>query len=337
MQVSGCLLDSTLVCCSINCFCSLFIRWGTAPSASSNKCMCMYIHISIGLRVPTGPRRILLWTFRVQTLRRLLLPGHAAKRQRSRLDVVIADYASKQDLKVASKGVNYCVHLVGILKETPDSTYENAHEDSCQALTEALQGGSVAHISYVSIVGALETATNRCLKSKSIAGDMLLKSTTKTMVLRVPMVLGEGDYASYALRRNALKSLNFLFRPSSMDQPLYAGDVVRAIKAGAVKELEGAYDLVGPEPLSRRDLIKRTASMLGRRTKVVGLPIALGLILSGLLEKLFSNPPVTRSMLEVLDHDDNMDTSHTEELLKISPLVSLDAMLEKILNTHERP
>ena len=68
---------------------------------------------------------------------------------------------------------------------------------------------------------------------------MLLKSTTKTMVLRVPMVLGEGDYASYALRRNALKSLNFLFRPSSMDQPLYAGDVVRAIKAGAVEELEG--------------------------------------------------------------------------------------------------
>ena len=42
-------------------------------------------------------------------------------------------------------------------------------------------------------------------------------------------------------------------------------------------------------------------------------------------------------MLEVLDHDDNMDTSHTEELLKISPLVSLDAMLEKILNTHEGP
>ena len=76
--------------------------------------------------------------------------------------------------------------------------------------------------------------------------------------------------------------------------------------------------------------------MLGRRTKVVGLPIALGLMLAGLLEKLFANPPVTRSMLEVLDHDDNMDTSRTEELLKISPLVSLDAMLEKILSTHQR-
>ena len=77
--------------------------------------------------------------------------------------------------------------------------------------------------------------------------------------------------------------------------------------------------------------------MLGKRTKVVGLPIALGLMVAGLLEKLFPNPPVTRSMLEVLDHDDNMDTSHTEELLKITPLVSLDAMLEKILNTDERP
>ena len=35
--------------------------------------------------------------------------------QRSRLDVVIADYASKQDLEAAADGVNYCVHLVGIL------------------------------------------------------------------------------------------------------------------------------------------------------------------------------------------------------------------------------
>ena len=53
------------------------------------KHICMYIHVYIGLRVPTGPRRILLWTFRVQTLRRLLLPGHAAKRQRSRLNVML--------------------------------------------------------------------------------------------------------------------------------------------------------------------------------------------------------------------------------------------------------
>ena len=189
--------------------------------------------------------------------------------QRSRIEVVIADYTSKQDLQAASEGVNYCVHLVGVLKETPDSSYEKAHEGSCHALTEALQGGSVSHISYVSIVGALESATNRCLKSKSIAGDTLLNSTTKAIVLRVPMVLGEGDYASYALRRNALNSLNLLFRPSSMDQPLYAGDVVRAIKAAASKELDGSYDLVGPEPLSRRDLIKRAASVLGRRTQVI--------------------------------------------------------------------
>ena len=252
--------------------------------------------------------------------------------QRSRLEVVIADYTSKQDLQVASEGVNYCVHLVGILKETPDSSYEKAHEDSCHALTEALQGGSVSHISYVSIVGALESATNHCLKSKSIAGDTLLNSTTKAMVLRVPMVLGEGDYASYALRRNAVNSLNLLFRPSSMDQPLYAGDVIRAIKAAASKELDGSYDLVGPEPLSRRDLIKRAASVLGRRTQVIGLPIALGLFLAGLLEKLSSNPPLTRSMLEVLDHDDDMDTTRTEELLQISPLVSVDTMLERVLS-----
>ena len=39
------------------------------------------------------------------------------------------------------------------------------------------------------------------------------------------MVLGEDDYASYALKKNALSKLNFTFRKSSLEQPIYAGDI----------------------------------------------------------------------------------------------------------------
>ena len=61
---------------------------------------------------------------------------------------------------------------------------------------------------------------------------MLIQAATPALVLRVPMVLGEGDYASAALGRRARKSWNVLLRGASYEQPIYADDVTHAIVAG---------------------------------------------------------------------------------------------------------
>ena len=84
------------------------------------------------------------------------------------------------------------------------------------------------------------------------------------------MVLGEQDYASTALYYRAIKPWSLAFRASSLEQPIYAGDVLKAIRLVCQQKLSGSFDLAGPEVLTREMLVQRAARLLG--------PVTLSLI-----------------------------------------------------------
>lgn len=271
----------------------------------------------------------------LQTLQRLKSPrGDLSEVDCARLSVVVADYTNVAQLQGAAQGCDKAVHLVGILKATTFATYQAAHEDSCLALVEALAATSVEHITYLSIVGSRPDASNACLASKGQAEAILAAGGPSACTLRVPMVLGEGDYASGALRRRATGNNGFVFRGESLEQPIYAGDVVNAICAASTQQLEGGYDLGGPECLTRKQLYQRGADLFANTPIFVSLPIGLGYVVAGVLEQFLGNPPITTAMLGVLDHDDNIDSEPTMKLLGMEKLTSLDAMLEAVLAAH---
>lgn len=242
-------------------------------------------------------------------------------------DVRIVDYSDDEGLRGACAGCTAIVHLVGIIKEGARATYASAHEESTQTLLSAATHAGVGRIVYLSILGASEGSPNACLASKARAESILLESTIPTLVIRVPMVLGEGDYASVALLAKAQRAVAFTFRAASLEQPIYAGDVVEAILAGLRPDgPTGMFELAGPQALTRRALIS-TASQAGTRT--VSLPLAFGVALAWLLERMSRNPPVTPAMLGVLDHDDDIDPRPGAEALGIR-LTGLAEMLARV-------
>ena len=268
----------------------------------------------------------------LQTLRQLTSPeGDLSEADSARLSLVVADYTNVAQLQAAAQGCDRAVHLVGILKATAFATYQAAHEDSCAALVEALATSSVKHITYLSIVGSKPDAANACLASKGQAEAILAAGGPGACTLRVPMVLGEGDYASGALRRRASGKNGFVFRGESLEQPIYAGDVVSAICAASTQQLEGGYDLGGPECLTRKELYQRGADLFANTPIFVSLPIGLGYLVAGALEQFLGNPPITTAMLGVLDHDDNIDPEPTMKLLGMEKLTPLDDMLKAVL------
>ncbi len=242
----------------------------------------------------------------------------------------IINYSDAKALAPLVAGTYAVVHLVGIIRETPHNRYIDAHESTCSALVEAARSAGVSpHIVYVSILGSSATHGNACLRSKGTAERTLLDSGLPVTVLQVPMVLGEGDFATFALRKKALSRLCFGFRLSSLEQPIYAGDVVNAIESALNKSL-GRLLLAGPESLPRSALIQRAGKTLGEKPQAMSLPIGLGRVVVGLLERLSPHPPMTRAMLDVLDHDDHIDPSPAARQLGIS-LTSLDETLRLVL------
>ena len=258
------------------------------------------------------------------------LAGHA--------DVRVVDYADRAALASACAGCEAIVHLVGIIREGAHASFHDAHEAPAEALARAAGDAGASRIVYLSILGADPGSSNACLASRAHTEAILADSGIPTVSLRVPMVLGEDDYAAAALFRNAraARRLAFTFRAGSMEQPIYAGDVVSAIGAALSENLApGTLELAGPLALSRRDLIAAAAKALGTEpAHVLSLPLWLGQALAWTLERLAANPPLTRAMLGVLDHDDDIDPTPAAEALGIH-LTPLAETLQLVLPAPE--
>ncbi|HIG40820.1 MAG TPA: NAD-dependent epimerase/dehydratase family protein [Gammaproteobacteria bacterium] len=258
-------------------------------------------------------------------------PAQVKLRQRfPTLEIQIVQYTDANQLGEALKGCDVVVHLVGIIKESKNSKFVEAHETSCEALVLAAAASSIQRIVYMSIVGTGVDSNNACLKSKARAEAILQECDIPAVIIKVPMVLGEGDFASFALRKNALSRFAFTFRANSLEQPIYAGDVIKAIASAIGKsDIAETVNLAGMESVTRKQLIQRAAGILHSSPVVVSLPISLGLSIAGLLEQL-PNAPLSRAMLGVLDHDDNIDVADgcTEVGLELTPL---DETLGKVL------
>ena len=226
-------------------------------------------------------------------------------------EIRVVDYADAAGLAEVARGCTHAVHFVGILKESRTSRYVDAHERSCEALARAADAADLRRIVYPSILGARPDSPNACLASKGRAERILLDARVPALVLRVPMVLGEDDHAALALRARVRSRRALLVRGgASLEQPIYAGDVIEAIVRGidAPGLDDVALDLAGPESLSHRALVARAAALLGSRApRVIPLPRAVAFAGAWLAERLLAEAPVTRAMLGVLDHDDDID------------------------------
>ena len=274
-----------------------------------------------------GRRLLAAATAKSWTTRAIVRSERAATQVAGHPDVRIVDYGDIAGLTDACANCDAIVHLVGIIEEGGGATYRSAHVEATQALLEAATNAAVKRIVYLSILGAEAGSRNRCLASKAEAESILARGPIPSLVLRVPMVLGEGDYAAASLLKNARKSVALTFRAGSMEQPIYAGDVVEAVFAGLAADAPtGVLELAGPQSLPRSELIE-VASAVGTRT--VSLPVEVGYGLAALLGTFSRNPPLTADMLGVLDHDDDIDPEPAANALGIR-LTGLTETLARI-------
>lgn len=226
----------------------------------------------------------------------------------------VLDYADVAALAEVMQGCAAAINLVGIIKESRANGFEQAHEHTAQALVAAAAQAGLARILQLSIIGATPRSSNACLASKGRADVLLMRGATPALVLRLPMVLGEGDYASFALAKRAKADYALTFRAGSLEQPIYAGDVVQALLNALSIPLPAteALDLGGPTSLSRRALTELAASVMGRTApSIISLPMSIGMSMAAIMELIArvagGTAPVTRAMLGVLDHDDAID------------------------------
>ena len=253
-------------------------------------------------------------------------------------EVVIGDYTDAEAMSRAVDGCARIVHLVGIIKETRNALYTDAHESTCRILADTASKAGASRIVYLSIFGAGPDSSNACLASKGQAEQILLNGEVPVTVLRVPMVIGPEDFASAALRGSARSRVALLVNGGrTMQQPIDSRDVVSAIVAALDDRSQEmhALDLGGPERITQKALVQRVAKLHGRRPLILPVPLAASRAFAGLMEKVAASPPITRAMLEVLEQDDRIDEAAACQRLGLT-LTPLDDTLREFVGPEGR-
>ncbi len=148
-------------------------------------------------------------------------------------------------------------------------------------------------------------ATSRHLKSRLATGATLRSGSVPTVELQATMVVGGGS-ESFRIVRDLAARLPIMLLPrwlESRSQPVAIADVVAAITHALSMPLDGSAVLAvpGPESLSGRDMILRTAKALGHNPKVFGLPLVTPRLSSYWIRWVTrANPQVATELVEGL-------------------------------------
>ena len=135
---------------------------------------------------------------------------------------------------------------------------------------EAARAAGVERVIYLGGLGD-DTASEH-LRSRHEVADLLRQRVPGFVYVRAAMVVGPGS-ASFEMLRYLVQRLPVMIGPRWLDtrsQPVAVADVVRALAALAERDdAPGEVQLGGADVLTYREMIERTATVLGRRKPTV--------------------------------------------------------------------
>lgn len=236
------------------------------------------------------------------------------------VDVVIAALEDPLDARVL-EGCDVLVNLVGIAHAADAHAFERVHVDIVRRLLDAAQEGGVGRFVHVSVTDVPGT-TGPYVESKRRGEQVVRSSALDWTILRPSMVYGEGDVAL----RNVIDGVRTAAvfpvpagRTGSL-QPVDVQDVAAAIErtlGGEVGRRE-TIDVVGPEHLDVRALVRRVGEALELPVRVMPLPRSCMWIAATIMELALSRPPLTRAQLGMLTSGLHGDPDATGRVLGVS-------------------
>jgi NADH dehydrogenase len=246
------------------------------------------------------------------------------------------DYDDREGLASALRGSSCVVHLAGILFESPATTYQTANVAATEAVVDASRRAGVGRLVLVSVLGADPASTNRYLRSKGRAEQIVAESGLSAAIIRTPILLGPGMAAARAIVGAASqRKVTLLGGGRHSIRPLDVDDLSRAIlrcceRAGAGTAI---YELVGPEPAAYRDVIARTAALLGHDVSIRSVPVwlaRLGAAVAGWTRRGGMTPTVIDVITSNEDVHENADVA-----LGVT-LTPLATTIEKLLTAETK-
>jgi uncharacterized protein YbjT (DUF2867 family) len=189
--------------------------------------------------------------------------ARASRLEGGQVELVRGDAGGSEDLYQALSGVEAMVHVAGI--------------EYAPQVVEAVRRAGVGRVVVVSSTSAHSAYESRS-GPKRLMEKLVRESGLDYTIVRPSMIYGS------ELDKNVHRLLRFLDRSpifpifgsgKNLWQPVYYEDCAKGVYEALVRPaaVGQSYDLPGAEPLTYLELVKTAAGALGKKPRVVRLPL----------------------------------------------------------------
>jgi NADH dehydrogenase len=170
-------------------------------------------------------------------------------------------------LQTKLKNYDVLVHLIGIGRESPKSTFEEINLNLTKNVIKACKNAGIKKIIFISGLGVSKNNQSDYFISKYNAEHEIINSGLDYTIFRASYIMGKTDYLTKALSIQMKKGTISI--PGSGKyrlQPIFVLDVVKIILEAilAKKFSKKILDLVGPQKISFEDFVK----LFAKNTKI---------------------------------------------------------------------
>ena len=249
-------------------------------------------------------------------------------------ELVQGDMTDRESLRRAVEGSEVVVHLVAI-RQGREEQFRRVMEQGTRDLVAVAQEADVRRFVLMSALGTTEETKDLVpyYQAKWEQEQTVTGSGLEHVIFRPSFVFAKEGGILPTFRRLARLSpvTPIIGSGRQRIQPIWIEDVA-AYFAQAVDKAEAAnriFELGGPDAVSWNEFWSRLKRTLGQRRPSVHVPMALMRANALVTERLPGNIPLTRDLLTMLEHGDNVVSDDEAVRTFRLPLVPLDEQLRR--------
>ena len=249
-------------------------------------------------------------------------------------ELVQGDMTDRDSLRRAVDGAEVVVHLVAI-RQGPEEQFRQIMEQGTRELVAAAQEAGVRRFVLMSALGTSEETKDLVpyYHAKWEQEQTLRTSGLEHVIFRQSFVFARDGGILPTFRKLAKLTpvTPIIGSGQQRIQPIWIDDV-GAYFAQSVDLPEAAnriFELGGPDIVSWNEFWQRLKSVLGQRRPSIHVPTRVMRVNALLTERLPGNVPLTRDLLKMLEHGDNVVSNDDAVRTFKLPLVPLDEQLRR--------
>ncbi|HSS79762.1 MAG TPA: NmrA family NAD(P)-binding protein [Gaiellaceae bacterium] len=249
-------------------------------------------------------------------------------------ELVQGDMTERESLRRAVESSEVVVHLVAI-RQGSGEQFRQVMEEGTRELVAAAKEAGVKRFVLMSALGTTEETKDlvpyyhaKWEEEQAVSGSGL-----EHVIFRPSFVFAKDGGILPTFRRLAKVAPVTPITGSGKQriQPIWIEDVAAyfAQSVDKVEAANGTFELGGPDAVSWNEFWERLKRVLGQRRPTVHVPMALMRANALVTERLPGNIPLTRDLLTMLEHGDNVVSNEDAVRTFKLPLVPLDEQLRR--------